>query len=76
MFLSPDEIEHLTGYKRKAGQREQLAHMGIHFYVNKLGRPIVLREALVNVGPQGFNAGAMPDIEALRELDHGTQTTH
>lgn len=41
MFLSVDEIERLTGYKRKLQQCEQLTKMGVPYRVNARGEPIV-----------------------------------
>lgn len=41
MFLTLDEIERLTGYKRRRQQCEILANMHIPFRVNARGEPIV-----------------------------------
>ena len=46
MFLSPDELAILTGFHRKGRQVEQLRRMGIAFYVNGCGRPVVARAAI------------------------------
>jgi hypothetical protein len=73
-FLPEEDVGELTGYKRKAGQRARLAHMGIPFHVNRFGRPLVMKEALLNFVPQ--HVEAMPDLQALEQLDRGTQTTH
>ena len=73
-FLDPEEIVTLTGYKRKSDQRTQLMHMGIPFHTNRFGRPLVMKEALLNFVPQ--HVEAMPDLQALEELDRGSQTTH
>lgn len=41
MFLSVEDIERLTGYKRKAQQCTMLKKMDIPFRVNARGEPIV-----------------------------------
>ncbi|HEX2981348.1 MAG TPA: DUF4224 domain-containing protein [Anaerolineaceae bacterium] len=46
MFLTPDEIVALTGRKLKGAQIAQLRTMGIPFYVNAVGRPVVVRAVL------------------------------
>lgn len=48
MFLTPEEIAELTGRKVKRLQVEQLRTMGIPFYVNAVGRPVVVRSILEN----------------------------
>ena len=55
VFLNPDEIALLTGFHRKGRQVEQLRRMGIAFYVNGCGRPVVARAAI-----EGSAAGASP----------------
>jgi hypothetical protein len=46
MFLTAEEVAELTGKRRKSLQVEELRLMGIAFYVNGSGRPIVCRTAL------------------------------
>lgn len=46
MFLTEDEVSMLTGRKVKKLQVEQLRKMGVPFYVNAVGRPVVVRSAL------------------------------
>jgi hypothetical protein len=46
VFLNPDELALLTGFHRKGRQVEQLRRMGIVFYVNGCGRPVVARTAI------------------------------
>jgi biotin operon repressor len=46
MFLSPADLRELTGYARPSRQIEQLRRMGIPFWVNAAGRPIVSKAAL------------------------------
>ena len=52
-FLTPDELVVLTGFHRKGRQVEQLRRMGIAFYVNGCGRPVVARSSI-----EGSAAGA------------------
>ena len=73
MFLETDELEALTGYRRKADQRTQLGHMGIPFFTNRHGRPLVVREVLrqsCNTGKRKIDA--MPDLDALRQMEDGS----
>jgi len=42
-FLTPDELQILTGYKQAKRQREQLERMAIAFIFNAEGRPLVSR---------------------------------
>ena len=46
VFLNPDELALLTGFHRKGRQVQQLRRMGIVFYVNGCGRPVVARTAI------------------------------
>jgi Domain of unknown function (DUF4224) len=46
VFLNPDELAMLTGFHRKGRQVDQLRRMGIAFYVNGCGRPVVARAAI------------------------------
>ncbi|MFM0649391.1 DUF4224 domain-containing protein [Paraburkholderia bryophila] len=46
MFLSTQELVQLTGRKVKAKQIDALRRMGIAFFVNALGRPVVTRAAV------------------------------
>jgi hypothetical protein len=45
-FLDPDEVATLTGRKRKSMQIEALRRMGLSFWVNACGRPVVARTAI------------------------------
>ncbi|WP_082717506.1 MULTISPECIES: DUF4224 domain-containing protein [Burkholderia] len=45
-FLSTDELAVLTGRKLKSKQVDALRRMGIAFFVNAAGRPIVARSAI------------------------------
>jgi sugar/nucleoside kinase (ribokinase family) len=46
MFLSEEELETLTGFRRKSKQIAQLKQMGVAFLVNACGHPVVLRASL------------------------------
>jgi len=46
IFLAPDDVAILTGKKKKSCQVDQLRFMGIPFYINAAGRPVVTKAAL------------------------------
>lgn len=46
MFLERDELAKLTGRKMKSKQIEALRLMGIVFFVNACGHPIVARSTI------------------------------
>lgn len=46
-WLSPTEVEDLTARKRWSAQCRALAGMGIAFQPNAVGRPLVLRDAII-----------------------------
>jgi len=46
IFLAPDDVAILTGKKKKSCQVDQLRTMGIPFYINAAGRPVVTIAAL------------------------------
>ena len=46
MFLTADEVRELTGYAIKAKQIAQLRRMGIAFFINGGGRPIITVSAI------------------------------
>jgi len=46
LFVSRDELQELTGFKKKSLQIKQLSNFGIPFEVNRLGSPVVLRSAI------------------------------
>lgn len=41
LFLTPTEVRELTGFALKSKQIEQLRRMGIAFFINGSGRPVV-----------------------------------
>jgi hypothetical protein len=48
MFLTPEELQQLTGYHPRQRMRicRWLDSKGIHYTVNRLGDPVVLRTAV------------------------------
>lgn len=53
VFLDDDDIKTLTGFSIKKKQVEQLRKMGIPFFLNGCGKPVVARSAIdggVNTG--------------------------
>lgn len=46
LFLTPEEVEELTGYSQAARQRKYLNQYGIPFYTTAAGTPKILRSAL------------------------------
>ncbi len=49
-FLTQQEVEYLTGRRVKAKQAEILRRMGVPFFLNAGGRPIVTRVAIEGRG--------------------------
>ena len=45
-FLSSDELAILTGRKRARAQIDALRRMGVPYWVNAAGRPVVARAAV------------------------------
>lgn len=54
-FLSQAEIETLTGRKTKSKQIESLRRMGLPFFVNACGRPVIARSVI-----EGGRASTVP----------------
>ncbi|KAF3997493.1 DUF4224 domain-containing protein [Glaciimonas immobilis] len=46
IFLDDDDIATLTGRKMKGGQIDALRKMGLPFFVNATGHPVVAKEAI------------------------------
>ena len=40
-FLTTEAVEKLTGWRRKSKQVEQLRKMGLPFWINGIGQPVV-----------------------------------
>lgn len=45
-FLEPAEISRLTGYKQKGKQAARLKQMGIPFWINAAGQPVVAQATI------------------------------
>lgn len=50
MFLSEEELETLTGFRRKSKQIAQLKQMGVAFLINACGHPVVAKAAAEAIG--------------------------
>ncbi len=46
MFLTPDELKELTGYRQPSKQVAMLRKQGVPFHVNAAGHPKVARAVL------------------------------
>lgn len=46
IFLSDDEVSHLTGRKMRGAQIDALRQMGVPFFVNARGHAVVTRAAI------------------------------
>jgi hypothetical protein len=46
MFLTPPEVATLTGYRQKTRQLARLRQMGIPFWTNAAGQPVVARAVI------------------------------
>lgn len=46
MFLSTQDLSELTGRKTKSKQIEALRKMGLPFWINAIGKPVVASTAL------------------------------
>lgn len=44
IYLTPAELETLTGYKRPADQARWLERQGVPFTMNSRGRPVVRKD--------------------------------
>ncbi len=68
MFLTPSEIEQLTGYRVPARQITWLTRNAIPHFVNGAGRPVVTRAAVEARGSgRDVRAGrVLPNLAAVR----------
>ena len=72
-FLSKSDIEELTGFKQKVKQSEWLIHNGIHHFHDRSGYPKALWSSVSgSEHNHPSQTDAMPDLEALKELDNGS----
>jgi hypothetical protein len=52
MFLNDDELARLTGRRQKKRQIAQLRAMGLPFFINAAGAPVVARSAVEGAAPR------------------------
>jgi len=65
MFLSPEQIEILTGKQRHRAQVRALVAMGIPHHLRPDGRPIVLATDLEHHEEKAPRAPQAPDFSSL-----------
>lgn len=61
-FLDNDELKTLTGRKSKSHQIDALRRIGIPFYVNATGHPVVTRAAVEGRKDEPVKAAWMPRV--------------
>ena len=64
-FLDQDEVALLTGFQRKGRQIEQLRRMGVAFFVNGSGRPVVTRAAIEGRAATSLRRSWSPAVTEL-----------
>lgn len=64
-FLNTEELATLTGRKLKSHQIEALRMMGIAFFVNAIGRPVVARSAIEGGSKAAAKAPKAPVMPRL-----------
>jgi len=70
-FLNSEELFELTGRRIKSKQIEALRAMGLPFFINAVGKPVVSR-AVINGGiPQEPETKWVPRV--TRNMSHGTK---
>lgn len=69
IFLDDDDVAKLAGTKSKSRQIDSLRRMGILFYVNAAGRPVVPKSAV-----EGKEISSKPKVswEPSVLTNHGT----
>lgn len=69
MFLSPEQIEQLTGYRKAALQRQWLINNGYSFDVRADGRPVVSKAHYESRhGLKLSKRASVPNLAALDNL--------
>ena len=70
IFLVPEEIQELTGYKKPAYQKRWLAKRGYPFDVRCDGHPVVCRAYYEGCHNRNFTKRpSEPDLAALDKLE-------
>ncbi len=67
LFLTPTDLQDLTGFKRPTAQRRWLTRNGYRFDVRGDGRPAVLVEEVRSKVGRGTRTSG-PDLSALERL--------
>lgn len=65
MFLTPQELHQLTGYKRRADQVKWLVRNGYRFNVNGCGFPIVATAEVERILVGGSGRRTEPNFAAI-----------
>lgn len=67
LFLTPEELQELTGYKRRSEQTRWLRSYSIPFALDRWGRPRVLRSEIERALSSPEDATATrPKLEHIR----------
>ena len=61
-FLTDAELRYLTGFIQPKKQAEQCRRLGIPFFTNARGRPVVSRDIINAKPPKKAQAAWQPDI--------------
>lgn len=64
-WLTPEEVQELTGRQRWSAQCRALASMGVSFRPNAVGRPLVERRAVLS-SPAPAKRKSEPNWSAIR----------
>lgn len=70
IFLTNDEIQQITEYRRPTDQRAELMRQGYKFEVTRSGRPLVLREACyecIGTSTQRYRVSPEPNFSAIEQ---------
>lgn len=70
-FLTNKELCELTEYKRRPEQRRELMRLGIRFEISRTGRPLVLKETVIELlsgKPKHEKGFVAPDLKALERI--------
>ncbi|QYF95599.1 DUF4224 domain-containing protein [Massilia sp. PAMC28688] len=70
LFLTRDEVAELTGWKTKTKQIQHLRTLGMRFWINGQGLPVVPRSAIEGLRPPSEPARVKVTAPAFLELQH------
>lgn len=68
MFLTAEELEILTEYSKAALQCKELRRLGLPFEPSRTGRPIVLREVVIDRLGGSITKRKQPNQPAFERL--------